>query len=78
MNIPDCYEAFSQAERREAALDARAAKWERCGCCGRCILPGEPYWKAQYRKERFFVCQSCKEDIDDSISIAQEDEPYAV
>lgn len=78
MCIPDCYEAFRQAERREAALDALESRRDKCGSCGCCIYPGETFWTASHSGELFCVCQSCKEDIDDSIAIAQEDEPYDV
>ena len=76
MNIPDCYEAFRQAERREAAADALESRLEKCGCCGQAIRTGEPFWKGSRFKEQFLICQSCKEDIDDSISIAEEDTPW--
>lgn len=76
MNIPDCYEAYRQAERREAAADRQESRREKCGCCGRTIHPGEPFWRATRFKERFLICQSCKEDIDDSVSIAEEDTPW--
>lgn len=73
MNIPDCYEAFRQAERLEAAADAQESKREKCGCCGRSIYPGESFWKVSRFKDHFIICQRCKEDIDDSVSIAEED-----
>ena len=76
MNIPDCYEAFRQAERREAAADALESRLEKCGCCGSPIHPGEAFWKGFRFQDRFLICQSCKEDIDDSISIAEEDSPW--
>lgn len=76
MNIPDCYEAFRQAECRDAAADALESRLEKCGCCGQTIRTGEPFWKGARFKEQFLICPSCKEDIDDSISIAEEDTPW--
>ena len=76
MNIPDCYEAFSQAETIAAAADKQASRQEKCGCCGRSIWPGETFWKCSRSKDQFLICQSCKEDIEDSISIAEEAEAW--
>ena len=76
MNIPDCYEAYRQAECLEAAADMQESRLEKCGCCGRPIHPGEPFWKGSRLKEQFSICQSCKEDIEDSVSIAEEDSPW--
>lgn len=76
MNIPDCYEAYKQAERREEAADKQDSKLEKCGCCGRAVRPGEPFWKGSRFKDHFIICQRCKEDIDDSVSIAEEDLPW--
>lgn len=73
MNIPYDYEAFRQAERREADWDRQDAQREKCGCCGGSVEAGEPFWRAARHGERFCICQSCKEDIDDSVTIAEED-----
>lgn len=75
--IPDCYEAFRQAERREARLDELEARRERCGCCGRVIEPGEHLWTVLRHKETFSLCRSCKEDVDQSETILEEVDPYA-
>lgn len=78
MNIPDCYDAAIQAERREAELDCREALREHCGCCGRVIEPGERIWTVLRHKESFSLCRSCKEDVDESETYAQEVPPYDV
>lgn len=72
MNIPDCYEAFRQAERREAELDRREARRDRCGCCGRIIGPGEHCWTVLRHSETFLLCRECKEDVDESETIQEE------
>lgn len=78
MNIPDCYEAFRQAENREYLLDRQESQRVRCGCCGRTVEPGEPLWTVLRHKETFSLCRSCKEDVDDSVTILEEDSPYDV
>ena len=75
--IPDCYEAFRQAERREARLDELEARRDRCGCCGRAIEPGEHLWTVLRHKETFSLCRRCKEDVDQSETILEEVDPYA-
>jgi len=78
MNIPDCYDAVWQAERREAALDAREIRRLRCGCCGRVIELGEYYYTAARDGEPFALCRSCKDDVDESETIMEEDIGYDV
>jgi len=78
MNIPDCYDAVYQAERREAVMESREARREHCGCCGRVIEPGEHLWTVLRHKETFSLCRSCKEDVDESETILEEVDPYGL
>lgn len=78
MNIPDCYDAVKQAERREAALEARETRRTRCGCCGRVIELGEYFYTAARDGESFALCRCCKDDVDESERIMEEDERYDV
>lgn len=78
MKIPDCYEAFSQAERREIMLEGMESKRERCGCCGRVIEAGEHLWTVLRHKETFSLCRSCKEDVDESETVLEEVGPCDV
>lgn len=78
MNIPDCYDAVRQAERREALLEAREARRVRCGCCDRVIELGEHFYTVLRHKETFALCRSCKDDVDESESIMEEDITYDV
>lgn len=78
MNIPECYDAARQAERREAALEARESRREHCGCCGRVIELGEYFYRVARHEEPFALCRSCKDDVDESESIMEEDYPYDV
>lgn len=78
MNIPDCYDAVRQAERREAALEAREAARLRCGCCGRIIELGEYFYTVLRHKETFALCRDCKDDVDESETLLEEDMPYDV
>lgn len=76
MNIPDCYDAVRQAECREAELDRREARRKRCGCCGRVMEPGDRLWTVSGREGTISLCRSCKEDLDEGVSLAQEVPPY--
>lgn len=78
MNIPDCYDAVRQAERREAALEARETRRLHCGCCGRVIELGEYFYTVLRHKDVFALCRSCKDDVDESESIMEEDIGYDV
>lgn len=77
MSIPDCYEAFTQAERREAELDSKEARRDRCGCCERIIEPGEHRWTVSRYAETFLLCRECKEEVDESETIQEEVDGYA-
>lgn len=76
MNIPDCYDAVKQAERREAALEARETRRLHCGCCGRVIELGEYFYQTSRDGEPFALCRNCKDDVDESEAIMEEDMPY--
>lgn len=78
MNIPECYDAVRQAERREAALETREARRVHCGCCGRVIELGEYVYTVLLHTDSFALCRSCKDDVDESETIMEEDEPYDV
>lgn len=78
MNIPDCYDAVRQAERREEALEARETRRMHCGCCGRVIELGEYFYTAARDGEAFALCRCCKDDVDESERIMEEDERYDV
>ena len=72
MNIPECYEAFRQAEQRAAAMDKLEAHRERCGCCRRTIWPGERCWTVLRHSETFLLCRECKEEVLESETILEE------
>ena len=76
MNIPDCYEAFRQAECRETIRDKTESRRERCGCCGRVIGPGEWFFTVLRHAETFALCRSCKDDVDESESLMEEVDPW--
>ena len=76
MSIPDCYEAFTQAERREAELDYKEARRDRCGCCGRIIEPGEHCWTVSLESKSHLICENCKEELDESETIQEEVDGY--
>jgi hypothetical protein len=67
-----------QAERREAALEARETRRTRCGCCGRVIELGEYFYTVARDGEAFALCRCCKDDVDESERIMEEDERYDV
>lgn len=77
MNIPDCYDAALEAERRALAQDRQESRRERCGCCGRTIELGERFFTVLRHKETFLLCRSCKDDVDESETVMEEVDPYA-
>lgn len=77
MNIPDCYDAVRQAERRELSLERMEAHREHCGCCGRIIELGERFFTVLRHKDTFLLCRSCKDDVDESETVMEEVDPYA-
>lgn len=77
MKIPNCYEAFGQAERLAACLDKMESRRDRCGCCSRIIEPGERFWTLTLPDETCLICQDCKDEVDESESIAGEVDDYA-
>ena len=74
MNIPDCYEAFRQAEQIAAVQDKLKAQMERCGGCGRIIELGERCWQVLLRSKSYLICRSCKEDVLESEMILEGDD----
>lgn len=75
MNIPDCYEAFRQAECRETIRDRTESRRERCGCCGRVIEVGEWFFRVNGPEGDFLLCRCCKDDVDESESLMEEVQP---
>lgn len=78
MNIPECYEAFRQAEQRAAAMDKLESRRKHCGCCGRVIELGEHFFTVLWHRETFPLCRSCKDDVDESETIMEEEYPYGL
>lgn len=76
MNIPDCYEAFRQAEQIAAMRDKLESQMERCGGCGRILEPGQHLWTVPLEAKPCLICENCKEDMDESETIAEEADGY--
>ena len=75
MKIPDCYEAFGQAERRALEQDRQESRREKCGCCGRVIEVGEWFFTVHATEGSFLLCRCCKDDVDESESLMEEVQP---
>ena len=58
MNLPDCYEAWRQADAREARLDKET---ERLPCCARCGNPIQDVQLVCIPNHDEFYCLDCIE-----------------
>lgn len=60
MQIPDCYDPITQAERREAEADRGAI---RCDACGHLIRRGEKVFTLAVGKTDLYICDDCKGEM---------------
>ena len=67
MKIPDCYEAFAQEDRRQAAWDEYQEKLPTCCICGHKIMDGEDVHEARGKS----VCASCMEELAENVGCVE-------
>lgn len=72
MEIPDCYDPVSQAERREQEWDQFLNTLPRCSCCGEPIQPGKHFWVLKVIKNTLIVCKDCKDDMEENEDIVED------
>ena len=67
--MSDCYEAYRQEERRQAAWDIHLEKLPTCVICGQKIMDGEDVHEARGK----CVCASCMEELNENIGYVEVD-----
>lgn len=67
MQIPDCYEAFYQEDRRQKAWDRHLAKLPTCSICGKKIHNGEEVYSSKSKS----VCAYCLDDLTENVGIVE-------
>ena len=66
MDIPNCYDPVYQEERLQAEADRAVSLRPVCACCCKPVRPGTRYYTLSIQKERYTICEDCKEDLEES------------
>ena len=66
MQIPDCYDPITQAERRAADADRGAIT---CDACGHLIRRGEKVFTLALGKTGLYICDDCRGEMYASVEI---------
>ena len=65
--IPDCYEAYYQEDRRQEAWDHYLAKLPVCVICGEHIHEGQTVHESGGK----FVCSSCMDELTENVGFVE-------
>lgn len=69
MQIPDCYEAYLQEEKRQMAWDEHLEKLPTCVICGHKIMDGEDVHETRGK----CVCAGCMEELTENVGRVEVD-----
>lgn len=67
MQIPDCYEAFYQEDRRQEAWDAYMARLPVCVICGERVPEGQTVHESGGK----FVCGYCMDELAENYGLVE-------